>query len=536
MRNVVLSLLGTTLDRAPDGVRWERWRPTVSLFQHEDFLIDRLELIVNGPHRELADQVASDIRMVSPESEVRIHSMPWQDAWDFEEVYGSLMDFCQSYPFNRDEEQYLAHLTTGTHVAQICLFLLTESRHFPGRLIQSSPPQRHQSIAGRYSIIDLDLSRYDSIAARFHKQSMDGLAFLKNGIATRNKEFNHLVEEIEKVAIHSHAPILILGPTGSGKTQLAKRIYALKRSRNQISGEFIAINCATLRGDTAMATLFGHTKNAFTGAASKRDGLLISANGGMVFLDEIGELGLDEQATLLQAVEEKRFRPLGSDMEVTSDFQVIAGTNRDLQHCVRAGTFRADLLARINLWTYRLPGLRERPEDIEPNILFECQRFEESHGRKIQFSQEAHKAYLKFATSPGASWDGNFRDLTASITRMATLAGPHRISPEIVQNEISRLRKSWLPTSHDHDHDPLVGLISGADLAQFDLFDQMQLRETVRVCQSCESISDAGRQLFQVSRLQKSSPNDANRLSKFLKRFNLDWKSIQPAPMGKSRG
>src|SRR5215213_7674940 len=111
-----------------------------------------------------------------------------------------------------------------------------------------------------------------------------------------------------------------------------------------------------------MSALFGHVKGSFTGAVRDRSGLLRTAHGGLLFLDEIGELGLDEQAMLLRALEEKVFLPLGSDREVRSDFQLIAGTNRDLGARVREGRFRDDLLARINLWTFSLPGLAERRE------------------------------------------------------------------------------------------------------------------------------------------------------------------------------
>lgn len=114
-----------------------------------------------------------------------------------------------------------------------------------------------------------------------------------------------MIEQIEKVAIKSRAPILLNGPTGAGKSFLARRIFELKQARHQFSGAFVEVNCATLRGDTAMSTLFGHVKGAFTGARESREGLLRSANGGMLFLDEIGELGADEQAMLLKAIEEK---------------------------------------------------------------------------------------------------------------------------------------------------------------------------------------------------------------------------------------
>src|SRR5205814_8295141 len=115
-----------------------------------------------------------------------------------------------------------------------------------------------------------------------------------------------------------------------GTSQLSKRIFELKKARRQVAGPFVEVNCATIRGDGAMTALFGHVKGAFTGAVTERPGMLKKADGGVLFLDEIGELGPDEQAMLLRAIEEKSFYPVGSDREARSEFQLIAGTNRDL--------------------------------------------------------------------------------------------------------------------------------------------------------------------------------------------------------------
>jgi len=237
---------------------------------------------------------------------------------------------------------------------------------------------------------------------------------------------------VERVAVRSRAPILFTGPTGAGKSHLARRMFELKKARHQVEGEFVEVNCATLHGDGAASTLFGHKKGAFTGAAADRAGLLRTAHKGVLFLDEIGELGPDEQAMLLKAVEEKRFYPLGSDREVESDFQLVAGTNRDLRTEVAAGRFREDLFARINLWSYVLPGLAQRPEDIEPNVDHLLQRAGEELGRSVRFSNEARAAYLRYAQSPEALWTGNFRDLSASVTRLATLADSGRIGLSLV--------------------------------------------------------------------------------------------------------
>lgn len=121
----------------------------------------------------------------------------------------------------------------------------------------------------------------------------------------------------------------------------------------------------------------------------------------MLFLDEIGELGADEQAMLLKAIEEKTFYPFGSDRQVSSDFQLIAGTVRDLRQLVAEGKFREDLYARINLWTFTLPGLRQRQEDIEPNLDYEVERHATLTGDSVRFNTEARRAWLALRPLPG---------------------------------------------------------------------------------------------------------------------------------------
>lgn len=523
---VVIGLLGTTLDAGKGPLRWERWRPTVSLCQHEDFVVDRLELIHDRRANALATQVIADIASVSPETKVIQHDLSLRDPWDFDEVFAKLHDFAGSYPFDTDREDYLIHITTGTHVVQICSFLLTETRYFPARLIQTSPPRSRKAGPGTLSIIDLDLSKYDRIASRFQREHDDAVASLKDGIETRNARFNALIDRIEQVAVRSADPILLTGPTGAGKSKLASRIYELRHHRRMVSGPLVVVNCATLRGDSAMSTLFGHTKGAFTGAATDRPGLLRRADGGLLFLDEIGELGLDEQAMLLRAIEEKRFMPLGADRDVESDFQLIAGTNRDLRSCVREGTFREDLLARINLWSFEMPALRERTEDIEPNIDFELARFGERRGHQVRFSAEARSAFLEFACRPTSSWTGNFRDLNAALTRMATLAPGGRITIDVVEDECARLEHAWNGGAQE-DQTVLDRLMPAERIKDIDLFDRIQLESVIRVCRASGSLSEAGRTLFAASRAKRSSTNDADRIRKYLARFGLGWSDVR---------
>lgn len=246
-KTVAFGFVGTVLDYAGRGSqRWSKWRPTLCLCQQESLVIDRLELLHDARSRSLFETLKRDIASVSPETEVVSVEIELHNPWDFEEVYACLHDFARGYEFQPEKEDYLIHITTGTHVAQICWFLLAEARYLPARLIQSSPPRKKEQPRGpgEVTIIDLDLSRYNAIASRFAEERQQTLDFLKSGIATRNPHFNRMIEQIEKVAIKSRAPILLNGPTGAGKSFLARRIFELKQARHQFSGAFVEVKTA----------------------------------------------------------------------------------------------------------------------------------------------------------------------------------------------------------------------------------------------------------------------------------------------------
>lgn len=545
--NVVIGTLGIVKD-AKGGrskKRWEVWRPTLGLVMQPDFPVHRLELFYPPSYLRMAQRIQGDVQQASPSTEVVLIEAAIEDPWDFAETYQWLYDFFRTYAFDPEQERYFLHMTTGTHVHQICLFLMSEARLVPGKLLQTSPvPGTEFKAPGGIHTVDLDLSRYDVLAQRFYDESKSAREFLKEGIATRNPAFNRVIAEIERVALASTSAVLLGGPTGAGKTHMARKIYELKASRNRVEGSFVPVNCATLMGDGAMSALFGHRKGAFTGATSDRDGYLKLAHKGVLFLDEIGELGLDEQAMLLHAVEEQRFYPVGSDRQVLSEFQLIAGTNRDLRQAVLDGRFREDLLARIDLWHWELPALKDRPEDFEANLDFELQKYARSADQLVRFNHAAKAQYLDFATSPDGLWKANFRDLNASVTRLATLSQGGRIREPDVDTEILRLRQRWglnqvpvvaqssVASGSDGEEEVrgqeshgeiLRRYFDDATVAGMDYFDQLQLASVIQVCKASRSMAEAGRRLFNASRQEKRSQNDSHRIRIYLKKFGLEF-------------
>src|SRR6185437_2821217 len=212
----------------------------------------------------------------------------------------------------------------------------------------------------------------------------------------------------------TRTPVLITGESGTGKELVARAIHF----RGPLAQTpFIAVDCGALVPTLMESELFGHEKGSFTGALKTKAGLFQAANGGTIFLDEIGELPLEMQAKLLRVLQEKEVRPVGSNDKVPVDVRVIAATNRDLEASYKAGTFRKDLYFRLNVVTVHLPSLRERRTDIPQLVHCFLDRY--APGENIQITPSSMKSFLQY------DWPGNVRELENCIARAVAL-GDHR--------------------------------------------------------------------------------------------------------------
>jgi transcriptional regulatory protein RtcR len=172
-----------------------------------------------------------------------------------------------------------------------------------------------------------------------------------------------------------------------------------------------------------------------------------------------------------------------------------------------------------------MPGLKDRVEDIEPNLEYELEQYARRTGKRVTFSKEARERFLRFAISAEALWAGNFRDLNGAVVRMATLAAGGRITIEVGNEEVQRLRSAW-QAQPDDGVDLLAKLLGMERINELDLFDREQLIGVIRVCRNSRTLSEAGRVLFSTSRGRKKTVNDADRLRKYLARFGLDWREV----------
>jgi formate hydrogenlyase transcriptional activator len=221
-----------------------------------------------------------------------------------------------------------------------------------------------------------------------------------------------VLSRVSKVA-PSDSTVLITGETGTGKELVARGIH---RRSHRVSRAFVSVNCAAIPRDLIASELFGHEKGAFTGAMQRRIGRFELANGGTIFLDEVGELAADTQVALLRVLQEREFERVGGRQPIRVDVRVIAATNRDLKAAVSSGTFREDLYYRLNVFPIEVPPLRERRKDIPLLVEYFIDRYARKAGKNIR---SVEKKTLQLLQS--YPWPGNIRELQNVIERSVIL-------------------------------------------------------------------------------------------------------------------
>ena len=252
----------------------------------------------------------------------------------------------------------------------------------------------------------------------------------------RSPQMEKLYRILAKVAQSTH-PVLILGESGTGKELVARTIHSFGPNAEK---PFLPVDCGSLVPTLVESELFGYVKGAFTGANHSKDGLLVSAGNGTVFLDEIGELTLDLQAKLLRALQEKEVRPVGSTQRVPIKARILTATNRDLAAMVERGAFRKDLYYRLNVVNLRLPSLRDRKEDIPLLAAHFLNKVHRAHPGRFTIHDEALRAMMQY------DWPGNVRELENAVERGVTMTSGGEIQ---LGNLPSPLRNLALARLHE---------------------------------------------------------------------------------------
>jgi DNA-binding NtrC family response regulator len=249
------------------------------------------------------------------------------------------------------------------------------------------------------------------------------------GIIGRAPEMERLYRMIAKAANSVH-PVLILGESGTGKEMVARSIHYSGPFRDK---PFIPVDCGSLVPTLIESELFGYVKGAFTGANQTKSGLMAMAEGGTIFLDEVGELPVDLQAKMLRAIQEKEIRPVGSTQRVPINVRILAATNRDLEKAVMQGSFRRDLYFRLNVLSLRIPPLRERRQDVPLLIAHFMDRMVRTSGQQKTLSDDALKALLAY------DWPGNVRELENCLERTFAFTSGPLIHTSDLPPEIAKL-------------------------------------------------------------------------------------------------
>ena len=323
------------------------------------------------------------------------------------------------------------------------------------------------------SIDEITLPLLRALEYREHNSQQRMLSLKRDNIIGNSKRISEILDFVAQAA-NSRANVLITGETGTGKELFARTIHD---NSTRAGKNFVVVDCAALPETLLESILFGYEKGAFTGADTSKGGLVEQAHGGTLFLDEVGELPLSMQKAFLRVLQEHRFIPIGSKSECESDFRLIAATNRDLDSMVSEGSFRRDFFFRINSFSFEIPPLRERKEDIKDLVMFYNNSFCEQYNMKLKgISSEFFKAMLLH------DWPGNVRELVNTMERVITVA---RSEPMILHYHLPkhiRIKMAQSSFESDTTSPPDTSYISVPDMSDMNVFPSYE-----EFCETCSA-------------------------------------------------
>lgn len=424
--NILLSFTGFHDPFVPTAIEGEMdTGPVLSVVGERSF--DHVYLFSTPRLAERSEETRKAILDRKANVKVTVLEVPLKDPTNYLGILRQLRGHFKKINAAHNEARYFVSVSSGTPHMHASWILLAASGEIPATILQSTPPEFVPEGKPRVKEIDLTQPDFPQITRPIREAKSDddeteiiSQACRELGIVGQDPAFIRALREAQVYSQYHDVHVLLLGETGSGKEYFARLIHHLS-SRG--SKPLVTINCSSIPENLVESQLFGHKRGAFTGASSDQQGKFKAADGGIIFLDELGELPLSAQAKLLRVLEEGEIEPVGMNRPVRVDVKVIAATNRDLKEMVSEGTFRQDLYQRFGT-SVNIPALRQRRIDIPQLALHILEHWNARHQKQRRLTTDALAKLSLY------SWPGNVRELRKVITQSAMLCSGKIIAPD----------------------------------------------------------------------------------------------------------
>lgn len=431
-------------------------------------------LIISGRDSVRTDAYRERLEKCSAAT-VTVKSVTLDDPVDYTKVYEQTRKQLEEYVNGVAKgARIVFNISSGTPT-MTAVWVILANTVFPADLIHVSREKGVRDMPFPFRMVAEFIPR---VKERGNRELLESLSdpVLDSALKGESPGIRELRDEIARIAGNDY-PVLILGETGTGKEVVAEQLHRLSGR----AGNYVPVNCAAIPKDLIESELFGHVKGAFTGALANRNGAMLQAHQGTLFLDEFGELSLQAQVKLLRALEKSTFTPLGKDREIKSDCRFICATNRDLPAMMAAGEFREDVYHRVAVNILELPALRERKGDIPLLAGHFLDKVNLKQPASLQFDQNA------MASLCAAVWPGNVRELKNTIIRAAIKCQGRIITADHIKSSLLRFGS--------RSHDDLLGqdLVDGFRLEE--LLDRVARHYIERGLKEGKNASGAARLL-----------------------------------------